>query len=389
MEISKGKRILLFSTLVVVGLYFLFLGLVKASGFLAPLLTAIILALMVLPVSRKLEGMGLGKGTASFLNVFLLFLVSLGFLAVVSFQIQGFIDDWPKIKETMKPKIEQFQSFVFEHTPMEESDLEGSGFGSDASESSSGSEGSPSQSGSEANSSSGLGNGSQSSGSESGASSGSSASGQAKSALGFLNTVVGFIGTYLLTFIYIFFLLNYRSRFKEFLMRLLPEKKKEVNEVIHKSADVSQKYLVGKLILMGFLAVLYAVGLGISGVSNFILVSIIAALLTLIPYIGNIVGILMALAFGYLTSGETGVLIGILITFAIAQFVESYVLEPYVVGDKVDLHPFFVILAVVAGGALWGVIGMILAIPVLAIITIIFLHVRPLHPFGFLLSNEE
>ncbi len=95
------------------------------------------------------------------------------------------------------------------------------------------------------------------------------------------------------------------------------------------------------------------------------------------------------MAFGYLTSGEMGVLIGVIIIFTVAQFSESYILQPYVVGDKVDLHPFFVVLGVVVGGALWGVVGMILAIPVLAIITNIFLHSPPLKPYGFLLSKED
>lgn len=382
MEISKGKKILIFSTFIIVGLYFLFLGLVKASGFLAPLLTAIILALIVLPLSHKMEKKGLKKGLSSFLNILFLFLLSLGFMVVVSFQVRSFVSDWPKIKETMKPKVEQLKSFVFEHSPMDKSDLQNSGSSNSGSSSSSspGSDGSSQNSGVQGNSSSGLQTGSSSAGSGS----------VAQKALSFFQKALGFMGTFLLTFIYIFFLLNYRQRFKEFLLRLFPEKRKgEVNEVIHKSAKVSQQYLVGKLILMGFLAIIYSIGLGISGVSNFILVSIIAALLTLIPYVGNMIGIVMAMAFGYLTSGQTGVLIGIIITFTVAQFVESYVLQPYVVGDKVDLHPFIVILGVVAGGALWGVIGMILAIPVLAIITIIFLHVRPLHPFGFLFSQED
>lgn len=161
-----------------------------------------------------------------------------------------------------------------------------------------------------------------------------------------------------------------------------------MKDIIQKSATVTQQYLVGKLILMGILAVLYSIGLGISGVNNFIMISLIAALLTLIPYIGNIIGFGLAMAFGYLLSGDTSILIGIILTFSIAQFVESYVLQPYVVGDKVDLHPFLVILAVVLGNALWGIIGMILAIPVLAIISTIFLHVPPLHPFGFLLNKK-
>lgn len=384
MELSKGKKILIFSTFAVVGLYFLFLGLVKASGFLAPLFTAIILALIVLPLSHKMESRGIKRGWSSFLNVLFLFLISIGFMALISFQIRSFVNDWPKIKRTMEPKVEQLKSFVFEHTPMEKSDLQQSG----SSQSSSSGGGAESQSSGKQQTST-LGTGSSSQGS--GAQGGSSSSGStAQKALSFFQKAIGFMGTFLLTFIYIFFLLNYRQRFKEFIFRLFPEEKRgEVSEVVHKSAKVSQQYLVGKLILMGFLAVIYSVGLGISGVNNFILISVIAALLTLIPYIGNILGLVMAMAFGYLTSGETMVLIGTAVTFAVGQFVESYILEPYVIGDRVDLHPFLVILGVVAGGALWGVIGMILAIPILGILTIIFLHVRPLHPLGFLFSKKD
>lgn len=352
---TKGKKILFYSVLVVVGIYFLFLGLAKAKGFLGPFITAFILSLMVLPLSNKVESWGMKRSYASLLNTIFLFIVSLGFMAVVSFQIKSFVNDWPKIKNTMEPKIEQFKSFVFEHTALNKSDLQNSSSGS----------GIPF-----------VGSGSSSS--------------KGQDALSFLTKTISFLGTFLLTFIYIFFMLNYRRRFKEFLLRIYPdEKKKKVKDTLDKSAKVTQQYLLGKLILMGILAVLYAIGLGISGVNNFILVSIIASLLTLIPYIGNIIGFSMALGFGYLTSGSMSVLIGIILTFSIAQFVESYILEPYLVGDKVDVHPFVVILAVVIGGAVWGVIGMILAIPVTAIVTVVFLHVPALHPFGFLFSKEK
>lgn len=345
---TKGEKILFYSTLFVICFYFLFLGFSKAKGFFAPLLTAFILALVVLPLSQKMETGKIKRGFSSFLSTILLFLISLGFVALVSFQVKNFVDDWPKIRETMEPKVEQLQSFVFEHTAMEKQDLDQYWDNS-------------------------MG----------------SLEGQGRRALNFFTGTLGFMGTFLLTFIYIFFLLNYRRRFKEFILRLFPEQKKQqVRDIIHKAGKVAQQYLVGKFILIGLLAVVYSIGLGISGVSNFILISLIAALLTLIPYLGNIVGLLLAMAFGYLTSGETGVLIGVILTFSITQFLESYVLQPYVVGDKVDLHPFFVIIAVIIGNLIWGVIGMILAIPIVAIITVIFLHVPPLHPFGFLFSKK-
>lgn len=350
---TKGKKILIISTVVVVGLFFLFKGLFEARSFLAPLLTSVILALIVLPLSQKLEQKGLSRGLSSLISTLCLLLISLGFLALLSFQVRSFVNDLPEIKKTMQPKVEQLKSYAFEHTPLNKEDLRKTDSGSGSSL---------------------LG----------------TASDRGQQAFSFIMGITGFVGTYLLSLIYIFFLLNYRQRFRKFLIRLFPrEKKGKVNKVVRKSATVSQQYLVGKLILMGLLAVIYSIGLGISGVNNFILVSIIAALLTLIPYVGNIIGLAMALALGYLTSGETGVLIGVILTFTIAQFGESYVLQPYVVGDKVDLHPFFVIVGVVIGGALWGVLGMILAIPVLAILTVIFNHVEPLHPFGILFSKKD
>ena len=349
---SQGKKILLYSTLVFVGGYFLFTGLVEAKGFLAPLLSGIILALVVLPLSRKMEKAGMGRAITSFLSTFLIFLFSLGLMWLISFQVKSFIDDWPEIKETMKPKVEQLRSFVMEQTPLSKEDLYVSG---------------------EDGESSFIGAVSDKSG----------------KALGFFSQTFGFFGTYLLVFIYIFFLLNYRNKFKKFIVLLFPdEKKKEIKKVVGKSGTVVQEYLVGTLLLMLFLAIVYSIGLGITGIDNFILVSIIAAFLTLIPVVGNIIGFSLALILGYLTTGETSALIGIIITFSVAQMLENYVLQPFIIGDKVDLHPFFVILAVILGGAIWGIIGMILSIPVMAIITIISLNVPALYPFGFLFSKK-
>lgn len=346
---NRGKEIVVYTTLFIIGAYFLFMGLARTKGLLAPLVIGVILALVVLPLAQRMERKGMKRGYASIINTFLIFLLSVGFFALISFQIKSFVDDWPQIKEQMTPRIEQLKAFALEHTPLKEGDLESS----------------------EASVSTLL------------------SGGGGQTAMNVVSAIFGFFANYLLTFIYIFFLLTYRRRFKEFIESLFPEEKRQrVREVIYESANVVQQYLIGKLILMGLLAVLYSIGLGISGVSNFILVGLIAAVLSLIPYIGNVIGFLLALSLGFLTSGETGVLIGIGITFFITQFVESYVFQPYIVGDKVDVHPFFVILVVIIGNAIWGIAGMILAIPLIGMLTIIFLHVKVLHPYGFLLSNK-
>lgn len=392
---TSGKKILFYSTLFIVSIYFLFLGLFEAKGFLIPLTTAVILALVILPMGQALERKGVKRGLSSFLSTFTLFLISLAFMVLVSFQIQSFVSKWPEIKETMSPKIEQAKTYIFQHTPLQKSDLQHSGrklpfMNENADKRNTNDQKEQTTTGPVSDSS---GADSSAQPSESGATSqtgGGSITSAGQKAFNFFIKTVGFIGSFLLVFIYIFFLLTYRKRFKDFLLRLFPkEKNEEVKHIIHKSATVTQQYLVGKLMLSGVLVVLYGIGLGISGVSNFILISLIAALLNILPYIGNIIGLTLALAFGYLTSGDTGVLIGILITFSVAQFVESYLLEPYLVGDKVHLHPFMVILAVVMGGGIWGIMGMLLAIPILAILTIVFLHIPPLHPLGFLFSRNS
>jgi predicted PurR-regulated permease PerM len=82
-------------------------------------------------------------------------------------------------------------------------------------------------------------------------------------------------------------------------------------------------------------------------------------------------------------------LIGILITYAIVQFFQSYILEPLVVGAEVNINPLFTIIIIVVGEMVWGVGGMVLAIPMLGIVKIICDHIEPLKPYGFLIGEEK
>lgn len=344
---------MLFSTAVLLLLVLFFYGLVKAQPFLAPFAIAVILSLVVLPLSRKMEN-SMNRATASLLNTIMLLLISLGMVALVSLQVRNLVQDWPKIKNRMQPKIEQVKQFVIQNSPFDKEDLS-SGGKKDASVIPVNTTGN-----------------------------------KLVEPTGMLTAILGFLANYLLTFVYIFFLLFYRRRFKAFLLRIFPDEKEEkVRLTIVKSAKVAPRYLRGKLILMGVIAVLYAVGLGITGLNNFILITLISSLLTLIPYIGNIIAYVMAMAFGFLTSGDTSVLIGVTLTFGIAQFVQTYFMEPYLLGDAVDVHPLFVILVVVIGNLVWGVTGMVLAIPLMGIFTVILLHIDELHPLGLFFSRKK
>ncbi len=280
-------------------------------------------------------------------------LISLGIASLVFFQAKNFINDWETIEEAMAPKIVSLESYFLGETDLKQEDIdsfkEKGDFSTMLSSPNSG-----------------------------------------KTVFGALGSLMGFITSFILMLVYIFFLLFYRKMFKIFILKLFSKgKESEVKSVINQTAKISQHYLAGRLVLMIILAILYSVGLGISGLSNFIFIGIIAAVLSLIPFLGNIIGLALAMAFGYLTTGETSVLFGVILTFAIAQFIDSFLLQPYILGGKVNIHPLFIILVLILGNTVWGIVGMALAIPVLGIINIAFNHIKELKPLGYLLSNPK
>lgn len=337
---------------IIVGAYFLIAGLVAAQSFLAPLFIATILSLVMYPLCRQFEKWGLGRTFGSLISVVVLFLISLAVLLTVFSQVDMFIDEYPSIKKNMASQVAGAKTFLIDNTPVTQEHiqkLEGEGLGAFI----------------------------------------ASINDPGGKTLGVISSTGLFLSNFLLTFVYVFFMLRYRKRFVEFLVRLLPSQHTdEVRETAYEIPQLISGYLVGQLLLMASLLVAYSIGLGISGVKNFFLISFIATLLTLIPFVGNIVGFALAVAFGYLTSGDLGVLLGVVLTFTIGQFLESYILQPYVMGDRVNLHPFLVIVMVILGGAVWGLAGMILAVPTAAILTTLLMHIETLRVFGMAFKNE-
>lgn len=386
---NKAKTILIYFALIIVSLFFLFSGLVQAKSFLAPLSIAALLAMVMLPVCRWFEGKGIKRGWASLFSDLIILLFFVVLTGIVATQVKSLAEDWPQIKQRVKPKIEQLQEFVASKTGLSVQEINqkipGSSSGSGGQEKSSSSNQQQQQSSQQQQQSQ------QQSQSQSGSQSQQQSGGSMmKAAGGFIGQFFSFLGSFLLTFIYIFFFLLYRNKFRKSILKMVPEEKRaSAQKIIGESAKISQNYLFGRLILIIFLAGIYSLGLIVSGVKNAILISMLAATLSLIPYIGNIIGYVLAVGMAFFSgSGATGA-IGVSITFAIAQFVESYVLEPYIVGDKVDLNPVFTIIVVVLGGAVWGVMGMLIAIPALGIVKVICDYIPVLQPLGYLFGEED
>ena len=130
-------------------------------------------------------------------------------------------------------------------------------------------------------------------------------------------------------------------------------------------------FVRGQAIVCLFLALFYGIGLSVIGIDLGFGIGFISGLLSFIPYVGSLTGFFLSLLMAFTQSAEWSLLIGILLVFGIGQFFEGYVLTPKLVGDKVGLHPAWVIFALFAGGSLFGFLGVLLAVPVAAMLGVL------------------
>ena len=188
----------------------------------------------------------------------------------------------------------------------------------------------------------------------------------------------------------IFLFMYFRRHLKTFVLKLVPAGEKEnAQTIIHDIQKVAQQYLGGLGMMIVGLWIMYGIGFSIVGVKNAIFFAILCGILEIVPFVGNLTGnaltILMALSQG----GGMNMVIGIIIVYAIVQFLQSYILEPLVVGAEVNINPLFTIVVLVIGELVWGIAVLVLAIPILGIVKIICDHIEPLKPYGFLIGEEK
>ena len=125
----------------------------------------------------------------------------------------------------------------------------------------------------------------------------------------------------------------------------------------------------------------------ILGIEYAILLGIIGALLNVIPYIGGLVAVALPMMVALATKPTAWYTVYVLISYYIIQLIDNHYIIPKIVASKVKINALFAIIVVLAGNALWGIPGMFLSIPVLAIVKLIFDHIEPLKPWGFLLGD--
>lgn len=204
-----------------------------------------------------------------------------------------------------------------------------------------------------------------------------------------LGTIGGVLALVFLLPVYTFMILFYKPLLLEFIARLFQrDKHKVVAEVLMQTKVLIQSYLVGLLLEALLVASLNAAALLIIGVRYAVLIGIIGALLNLIPYIGGLVAIAIPMLLAIATKEPIDAL-WVFIAYIIVQFIDNNLFVPKIVASKVKINALVSIIVVLIGGALWGVSGMFLSIPLTAIIKVIFDRIEPLTPFGFLLGDNQ
>ncbi len=204
-----------------------------------------------------------------------------------------------------------------------------------------------------------------------------------------VTTFGGVLFSFILLPVYIFMILLYKPLLLEFIAQLFKRDRHEViSEVLSETKTLIQSYLIGLLIEAGIVATLNSIGLLIIGIQYAILLGVIGALLNMIPYIGGIIAVSLPMLMAVATKNPVDAL-WVLIIYIIVQFIDNNLIIPKIVASKVKINALVSIIVVLIGGALWGVAGMFLAIPITAIIKVIFDRIQPLKPFGFLLGDDQ
>ncbi|HVK97687.1 MAG TPA: AI-2E family transporter, partial [Flavisolibacter sp.] len=341
--LNKSIKVLLFLLLFMTALYY-------GKPFLVPVVIAALLAMLLLPLSEKLQRIGWSKGL-SILSCILVLILLVGIIiGLLSWQVSDMAKDAPKIEQNVTQRIQQVRQKITTSLgipPQKQEQIVKE----------------QQQSGT-----------SKISGMISGA----------------FTSFAGVLTNFILILVYVFLFLFYRYHLKTFLLKIVAKEDQEnARQIVQDCKKVAQKYLTGLALMISALWIMYSIGFTIAGVNNGIFFAVLCGLLEIVPFIGNLVGVILTAFMSMAQGGSTGMLIGILVTYAIVQFIQTYILETLVVGRGVNINPLFTITGLVVGELIWGIAGMVLAIPMLAITKIICDHIAPLKPYGALIGENK
>ncbi len=338
----RGTYTLLFAGLV---LAFLYIG----KPVLVLVVAALLFAFLVLPFSRRLESWHLPRSVASAIGVLALMIAIVGLFTFLSWEAMSFVDDFPALQNAINAKVQAVTSYVESNYSISQKE-QTLWFQNKTAEM--------------------LNSG-------------------ASVLLHIFSATGSFLATFVLIPITMFFMLQYRDKFKKFLELMNPGSHIHALEVARKISKVSQMYIRGIFIDILILTVLNSLGFMLLGLKYAILLGLIAAVLNVIPYIGVLIGSLIPVAIALVTKDSVMYAVGAFAVCSAVQFLDNNFITPKVVGSSVNLNPLTSILALLSGALIWGLVGMVLSIPLAGMFKVVCDNVESLRPVGYLMGEED
>lgn len=334
-------------TALILLVYLVLYGLYIGQDILAPLGFAFLFAVLLRPMEKTFIRWGIPKILAIVLTLIIAILVVAGLITFLSKQIASFVQDIPAIKHNLNDLWLKFQNWLSVTFNLSRAD-------------------------------------------------------QAKilqkatsdtmdniAPVSTLGVVTASVATIILIPVYVFLFLYYRTLLIRFIIECFEEKQHDnVHSVIQEIRYVVQHYITGLLTETTIVAVLNITGLLLIGAPFAILLGLIAAILNLIPYIGGLVAVFLTALVTFTNTGSVSTAVWAIIIFMIVQLIDNNFLVPRIIASRVQLNALISIIGVLIGGALCGVSGMFLSIPMIAICKVIFDKVEELKPWGKVLGDD-
>lgn len=320
------------------------------QSLLTPIIIGFILSIVLLPVSRWQEKyLRFPRVVSSVTSPLLFTILIIGVGSVLISQASAFSEDFPLLKQQTLQLVKKLQAFISENFNVNRYDqyqfLENH--------------------------------------IESGIQKGSSMIGSILMSITSILVSMGFV------FLYSFFFLLYRGHLYAFLLKFFGTKSKtKVQDISISIKEMIKQYLLGLTIQGALMSAMLLISFWIIGIKYAFLLAIICAFLNVIPYIGIITGTALTCLLT-LATGEPIDVVYVVIAVIIVHFIDANIVTPKVIGSKVKVNSFIVFLGIVLGEHLWGIAGMFLAIPILAILKIIFDHNERYQALAFLFGEEN
>lgn len=350
MSTEKTYPLYIKATVMLAGFIMTIYGMIVAKGILVPLLLSAFFAVLLIPACDVLESKRIPRSVAALLSMlFLIFILSsIGFM--FTNEIRSFGDELPDIQQRIEQLATDTHETFIRYSPdfmlerVEQMDF-------------------------------GLA---------------SLLDIDFSSATMQVLSTVGGLTMYFLIPIFIYLFLIYRDFIGVFMIRAFSGGDKErIRSLVEKVKNVVQSYITGLFFVICIIAVLNVILLMSLGVEHAILFGVFSAMLNVIPFLGPIMGSILPALYALLTMDSLWIPFGVIFGSYIIQLFEGNLITPVIVGNKVSMNPLSTIVALLVGGQIWGLLGMILFIPGLAILKILFDEVDGLQPYGFLLGSVE